>query len=87
MTVEPGTALTIAATLALAAIGAFGWMLKILLSFDREQRQARHALRNEIAVMVGETEDRLTVRLERLEEHSLGLRAWTRREHGRGGHE
>lgn len=87
MLVEPAVFWGGAVSLALAALTAFGWLIKLTLMFNREQGQARHAMRNEIAIVIGEVEDRLTRRVERLEEHSYGLRAWARQNGRRNDHE
>lgn len=68
--------LSIAATLDVAAIAAFGWLIKLALQLDRQQTTWRHEMRNDLQNWLNRAEDGLTRRVERLEQHSFGYRAW-----------
>lgn len=76
MTPEGAAVLGIAATLAVAAISAFGWLIKLTLSLQDQNTRYRHDLRNEVNAWLNRAEEALTRRIERLEAHSHGWREW-----------
>ena len=67
--------LAIVATLAVAAIAAVWKMASQLRELDTEQAMHRHNLRNEVSVMMANSEERVTQRVVELERNMMILAA------------
>lgn len=74
--------MTVAATLTVAAIAAFGWMVKLVLDLTKQQTDYRHDLRNEVQAALLTATDQITHRIDRLEDVIQGVLSDGRR--GRG---
>lgn len=66
--------LAAAVALVLGTFTFAGWLVSFALRLDAQQTRHRHDLRGEVHEILGKTEEDLTHRIERLENHSLGLR-------------
>lgn len=66
-------ALGVAVTIAVAAIAALWRVVEHVGRIDAEQTRARHEFRGEVGRLILQSEDRLTARIERLENASIGF--------------
>lgn len=55
-------------------IAQVGVLMIVARQIEREQSQRRHDLRNEVHILVNESEHRLEQRIERVEQASYGFR-------------
>lgn len=69
-----------AAVMTIAAINAFSWLLMFVLRADRQQTDDRHAQGNRCAVALDDVEQRLTRRIEAIEQRSIGWQRGERRD-------